>query len=272
MYVKIPKEKIERIEIIKTDCKLSLAGVVSRYTPDYVINGGLYNMKTGKVNPIPLRINGKTIATSSDGYWMLAWNKGPDICMIHSSDMAKWKYAVACSTMLKDGVNTIFTYTKDQDGVRGRTGFGDDILNVHLAVTTDTNGPMRPEKLRTTMKSNKAKNALMLDSGGSSQLYALGKYYQAEKRKVSYWICIWLKEDKSKCPYTEPTKTLKLNSRGDGVMWIQWHLGITTDGIFGGGTKNAVIAFQKKAFPTDKKQWDGIVGSATRAKLKELKL
>lgn len=267
MYIKIPKEKIERIEIVKTDCKLSLSGVVSKYAPDYVINGGLYNMKTGKVNKIPLRIAGKTIATSPDGYWMMAWNEGPDIRMIHSRDMAKWKYAVACSAMLKDGANTIFTYTKDQGGIRGRTGFGDDDKNVHLAVTTDTNGPMSPEKLRRTMTSNNAKNAIMLDSGGSSQLYALGKYYQGEKRKVSYWICVWLKEDKSSCPFKEPTGIVKRNSRGEGVKWVQWHLDITTDGIFGGGTANAVIAFQRK-YGLDA---DGIVGPATRKKLKEVR-
>ena len=194
MYVKIPKEKIARMEIVKTDCKMTLSQVVAKYKCHYVINGGLYDMKTGIVSKIPLRIDGKTIATSSDTYWMMAWNVGPDICMIHSTEMCKWKYAVACSTMLKDGSNTIFKYTAEQGGIRGRTGFGDDDTYVHLCVTTDTNGPISPTGLRTTMKSNGCKNGLMMDAGGSSQLYALGKYYQAEKRKVSYWICIWLKD------------------------------------------------------------------------------
>ena len=85
MYVKIPKEKIARMEIVKTDCKMTLSQVVAKYKCHYVINGGLYDMKTGLVSKIPLRINGKTIATSSDTYWMLAWNVGPDICMIHST-------------------------------------------------------------------------------------------------------------------------------------------------------------------------------------------
>lgn len=195
MYVKIPKDQIERIEIVKTDCKLSLAGLVNRYGCDYAINGGLYNMKTGRVNPIPLRINGKTIATSSDGYWMMAWNEGPDICMIHSRDMEKWKHAVACATMLKDGKDTYFTYTPAQSGCRGRTGFGDDKERVHLFVTTDRNGALWPKDLRDTMKTGGCLNGIMLDSGGSSQMYARGKYIQGEKRKVSYWICVWLKKD-----------------------------------------------------------------------------
>ena len=102
MYVKIPKKDIERVEIVKTDCKLTLAQVVAKYKPDYAINGGLYSMKTGRVSKIPLRIDGKTIATSKDGYWMLGWNEGPDIHMIHSNAMDHWKYALACTTMHKD--------------------------------------------------------------------------------------------------------------------------------------------------------------------------
>ena len=290
MYVKIPKNTIDRIEIVKTDCKLSLKEVVATYKYrgricDYGINGGLYNMKTGKPNAIPLRIDGKTVATSKDGYWMMAWNDGPDICMIHSNDIEKWEYAVACGTMLKDGKETIFNPDKATSGIRGRTGFGDDATNVHLHVTTDTNGPLSPEALRSKMKSNKALNAIMLDGGGSSQMYALGKYYQAEKRKVSYWILIWLKkteteddgdDDYEACPYSEPKTLIKQGSRGNGVKWVQWHLrhtvqkNLVVDGIFGNNTKLAVLDFQKKAFPKDKKQWDGIVGAATRGKMKEM--
>ena len=108
MYLKIPKAKIARIEIIKTDRKLTLQQVVAKYKCDAAINGGLYNMNTGKVNPIPLRINGKTIATSMDGYWCLAWDVGPDIKMIHSRDMAKYKNVLACAAMRKDGKHTDF--------------------------------------------------------------------------------------------------------------------------------------------------------------------
>lgn len=35
------------------------------------------------------------------------------------------------------------------------------------------------------------------------------------------------------------------------------------DGIFGDSTRSAVIAFQKKAFPTQSKEWDGIYGTKT---------
>ena len=278
MYVKIPKEKIARMEIVKTNCKMTLSQVVAKYKCHYVINGGLYDMKTGIVSEIPLRINGKTIATSSDTYWMMAWNVGPDICMIHSTEMYKWKYAVACSTMLKGGSNTIFKYTAEQGGIRGRTGFGDDDTYVHLCVTTDTNGPISPTGLRTIMKSNGCKNGIMMDAGGSSQLYALGKYYQAEKRKVSYWICIWLNDStidskapqSNVCPYKEPTTLVKSGTRGEPAKWVQWQLnrvmnsGLVVDGIFGNASVAALKNFQRSKGLTV----DGLCGQATRNALK----
>ena len=280
MYVKIPKKDIERIKIVKTDCKLTLAQVVAKYKPDYAINGGLYSMKTGRVSKIPLRIDGKTIATSKDGYWMLGWNEGPDIHRIHSNAMDHWKYALACTTMLKDGVNTIFNFTAAQGGTRGRTGIGVDPDNLHLLVTTDTNGAMSPYALRDKMKENGAKDAIMLDSGGSSQMYALGKYYQAEKRAVSYWICVWLKKTSvstppktdSQCPFKEPTRTVGIGASGESAKWVQWHLRasvapeLPVDGTFYTLTRNAVIEFQKKYGLVV----DGLVGAATRAKMKEV--
>ena len=271
MYIKIPKEKIAKIAIVKTDCKLSLSQVIAQQRCNYAINGGLYDMKTGKVNPIPLRIDGKTIATSTNGYWIMAWNDGPDICMAHSNDMSKYKNAVACATMLKDGQNTIFTYTSAQGGVRGRTGFGDSKDDVHIFVTTDNNGPVSPTQLRTEMKNNGAENAIMLDCGGSSQLYYEGKYLQGEKRKVAYWICIWTISDPS-CPYPEPTRTLKKGSIGEDVKWLQYKLNQAIDAklpvtdSFWTSTEAAVKEFQK----AEKLSVDGIAGPKTIAKLKEV--
>ena len=48
MYLKIPRTKIARIQIVKTDRKLSLQQVVAKYKCDAAINGGLYDMHTGR--------------------------------------------------------------------------------------------------------------------------------------------------------------------------------------------------------------------------------
>lgn len=88
----------------------------------------------------------------------------------------------------------------------------------------------------------------------------------------------------SKCPYTEPTKTLKKGDESTGVSWLQWHLntllakGVLTgfdklvvDGEWGSKTEKAFTIFQKKypATGTNNKP-DGKCGPASRKKLKAL--
>lgn len=73
-------------------------------------------------------------------------------------------------------------------------------------------------------------------------------------------------------PYLEPIKNLKYGSRGNDVRWLQYALnehgaGLLVDGDFKRKTEKALIEFQKKAFPNDPSEWDGICGAKTRAKL-----
>ena len=74
----------------------------------------------------------------------------------------------------------------------------------------------------------------------------------------------------SKCPYTEPAKTIQFGAKGNNVKWLQWHLNqlgekLTIDGDFGVLVKAAVLRFQKKQKLTQ----DGIVGAKTLAALKK---
>ncbi|MCL1853330.1 MAG: N-acetylmuramoyl-L-alanine amidase [Peptococcaceae bacterium] len=71
------------------------------------------------------------------------------------------------------------------------------------------------------------------------------------------------------CPYPEPSVNLQTGSTGDGVRWVQWHLNrrganLVIDGGFGPLTDSAVRNFQNH----NALIVDGIVGPATRAKLK----
>lgn len=76
-------------------------------------------------------------------------------------------------------------------------------------------------------------------------------------------------------PYPEPTKNIRLNSKGNDVRWLQWmlndkgHYGLIVDGEAGDKTIEALTDFQKKAFPNEPKEWDGICGPLTRAALKK---
>ncbi|MGI6239924.1 MAG: peptidoglycan-binding domain-containing protein [Christensenellales bacterium] len=88
------------------------------------------------------------------------------------------------------------------------------------------------------------------------------------------------KEDEApENPHPMPARNIARGARGDGVRWVQWELtdagfscgkyGI--DGIFGKDTEAATLRFQTLVFPKDVREWDGIVGPKTRAKLIEAK-
>lgn len=70
-------------------------------------------------------------------------------------------------------------------------------------------------------------------------------------------------------PYPEPTKAVKMNSRGNDVRWVQYQLNLhgyklIVDGIAGNITIGAIMDFQKK----NNLVCDGICGALTRAALK----
>ena len=76
-------------------------------------------------------------------------------------------------------------------------------------------------------------------------------------------------EQKTGNPYPEPTKAVKMNSRGNDVRWLQVALNyhgykLIVDGIAGNYTIGALMDFQKK----NNLVCDGICGPLTRAALK----
>lgn len=93
--------------------------------------------------------------------------------------------------------------------------------------------------------------------------------------KTKGHIVIVTDEDKPRNgnPYDEPTKNVKLNTKGNDARWVEFQLNrhgykLIVDGRIDQKDSDAIWDFQKKAFPDDDNEWDGIVGSKTRAKLK----
>ena len=74
------------------------------------------------------------------------------------------------------------------------------------------------------------------------------------------------------CPFKAPRSTLRMGSTGEPVKWLQWHLQASVapelpiTGEFWSLIDEAVVEFQIKYGLGV----DGIVGPATRAKLKEV--
>lgn len=64
-------------------------------------------------------------------------------------------------------------------------------------------------------------------------------------------------------PKEKSYPTLSLNSQGREVKVWQAIVETSIDGKFGNNTKKATVAFQKKVFPDNPNEWDGIVGVKT---------
>lgn len=72
-----------------------------------------------------------------------------------------------------------------------------------------------------------------------------------------------------KCPYAQPSGSLRKGSKGNGVRWLQWWLrlwgySITADGVYGPKTEDAVKKFQKRLGL----EADGVAGTKTKNALK----
>lgn len=57
--------------------------------------------------------------------------------------------------------------------------------------------------------------------------------------------------------------TIRKGSKGKAVKVWQAIVGVTVDGDFGSKTEAATLEFQKKTFPNNSGEWDGVVGNKT---------
>ncbi len=93
-----------------------------------------------------------------------------------------------------------------------------------------------------------------------------GDYFPWDKLMAKVHNTDVLKPSKRLLKYQKPYM------KGQDVAYVQEQLnqrnraGLVVDGIYGRKTKTAVLAYQKKVF-TDRREWDGIVGPNTWAKL-----
>lgn len=115
-------------------------------------------------------------------------------------------------------------------------------------------------------------DVIKLDGGGSYYLNASGTTKATtENRRINCIIEFGPAATALKCPYLEPTVTLKKGVKNtSGVKWLQWHLNqkgfpCSIDGSFGPATDALVRQYQR----AHSLAVDGSVGPATRKSLKE---
>ena len=193
----IPFSKINRVQIYINKNKKSLAQIKKDTGADYIINGGLYNP-----NWTPcchLKADGNVYAKDKYKYWGFGWNNGSDITM--TSNYTDFKNYICCTALIVNGTAVQKPiYAKEQGGKRGRTAIGIKGNNLCLYVSRDgTMNAKNPEGLRDELFGLGLNNAIMLDSGGSSQCNMNGNIVYSS-RVVQNLILVHLHKDKSEQP------------------------------------------------------------------------
>lgn len=196
--VTIPLEKIQRVQVYINEPRKTLAQIKKETGADYLLNGTLYNMSTGKVN-CHLKVDGKVIASPTYTVAGYAWNTGPDIGMDVIPTVAK-NY-IACTPLIVSGKKlTKLTYDAGQGGSRGRSAIGIKQGKLALYCTKDGSSAARtPEKLRDDLFAAGWESAVMLDGGGSSQCDFAGTTVTSS-RKVQHLILVYLRSEEEENP------------------------------------------------------------------------
>ena len=187
--------EIAKARIYINSQKKSLAAIQKETGADVLINGGLYNMKTFK--PLcHLKAAGKVLAADQYKYWGYGWN-GSDNALSMVNSYETLDNYICCTAMIKDGKALTMHYDPAQGGKRGRSAIGTlpDGRTVIFCSKDGTSGAMTPEALQKYCFG--WKDAIMLDSGGSSQCITPdGKI--TSTRKVHNVLCFWLKKGNDK--------------------------------------------------------------------------
>lgn len=197
--VTIPLKDIARIQIYINSPRRTLAAIKKATGADYLLNGTLYNMRTGAVN-CHLKAEGRVIAKPGYSVFGYAWDRGADISMrVLPTDTANY---IACTPLIIDGQKAVKpTYDPGQGGRRGRSAIGVKDGRLALYCTRDGGSMARkPEKLRDDLYAAGWQSAVMLDGGCSSQCDFAGKKI-VSTRKVQHLILVYLRKGES---HTEP--------------------------------------------------------------------
>ena len=186
----ITLQSIDRLEIVVTNCRKSLAQVKEETGADYILNGGMWNPDGSPCRG--LKVGGKLLSNTPwgnvPGY---AWDSPRDIHM-----SVAWEAVtnfIAVSPMIQDGKAIDIPYAAAQGGKRGRSAMG--LVNGCLGLYCSSDGSgdaSTPEELQKELLDLGWYSAMMLDGGGSSQCDFDGQQITAA-RKVHNWICVWTK-------------------------------------------------------------------------------
>ena len=162
---------------------------------DLVINGGLYDLRTGKPN-CHLRIDRQTIAAEDWSRPGFGWNTGSaEVQMLEARDMARHDNFIDCVELIQDGEPCWLQYPNALGGARGRTVWGvmpDGSLFAYVVPDDDRTNACTVERLQQQVYAMRARDAIMMDTGSSSQASSATRNVKSPTcRCVRNYICFW---------------------------------------------------------------------------------
>lgn len=174
---------------------------------------------------------------------------------------------------------TVGTHTIITDAFRAYDSLQQCVLNYYELLNSSLYSPVKAgETYSRQMQQIKACGYMTSSTEVNSVIKIIEKYclYEWDKETLIGSGQTDTVDGKPKTgnPYSEPEKAVRRGSKGNSVRWVQYQLNLygyrlLVDGVYKDKTYNAVVAFQKQAFPDDSKEWDGIVGAKTREALKK---
>lgn len=190
----IPLENIDRIQVYINTPRKTVAQIKRATGADYILNGTLYNMRTGAVN-CHLKVDGDVIAKPNYDAWAYLWDTGADI-HLGLLPGAEARNHIACTLLVQNGkALPKLYYDPGQGGQRGRSAIGIKGDRLALYCTKDGSSSARtPEKLRDDLAAAGWSSAIMLDGGGSSQCDFSGKQITSSRR-VQHLILVYVKKN-----------------------------------------------------------------------------
>ncbi len=156
---------------------------------DLVINGGLYELATGK--PVShLRIDGKTLANEEWSRPGFGWNSGTAaVKMLEARDMGTVDNFIDCVDLFMDGKPRPLQYDAGLGGARPRTAWA-TLPDGSMLAFASRDTVYTPEALQALMEQLGALNAIMLDGGTSTQLSCREEEITTDRCTRNY-ICFW---------------------------------------------------------------------------------
>ena len=241
-----------------------------------LMNGPFFSFQT-YLPTVHMKIHGKVINKPNYGEWGIAWNDG-EAPVWTKLPAEQYDNYFTNTVVIPDGKKRAeLSSHKDADGTKdnprytSRPAFG---FKGNNFMTYFGSSGLSLWGLQDLLYKSGWDRALVGDGGGSTA-YRDSKTEYYTSRKIPYWILITILDDttsEEKCPYSEPTASVKRGSKGEGAKWVQWYLQkiinpeLVVDGDFGPKSAAALRVFQTKYGLAV----DGICGPATRTKLKKV--